>query len=286
MSFKKGSTVNFIPWNQITKGAIPQLGTNMCLCMYMWSRMQHTSSLNLQQWNILTRISFLSVPDDYRVILNATRYTVLVTTDTRDGEPVITFTVFINNTYFQLPRVVIFQIETNTNASFTFEDGEESDSLTFDPNFDPATYPVLKISKQIVYGGTQPAQAGEYGGELTVIVVNQEGTGVSPQIGVQTAVLQITITTGKISNTQTSTQWLHDGSYLSLLLTDRWWHNWCLTNSRTNGEIHHSVDHSWCSSTARANCSILYSLFVWIYMQQKTKNGHVWYRYAIVYHGG
>ena len=140
------------------------------------------------------------------MILNATHYTALVTTDTRDGEPVITFTVFINNTYFQLPRVVIFQIETNTNASFTFENGEESDSLTFDPNFDPATYPVLKISKQIVYGGTQPAQAGEYGGELTVIVVNQEGTGVSPQIGVQTAVLQITITTGKISNTQTSTQ--------------------------------------------------------------------------------
>ena len=138
--------------------------------------------------------------------MNATHYTALVTTDTRDGEPVITFTVFINNTYFQLPRVVIFQIETNTNASFTFENGEESDSLTFDPNFDPATYPVLKISKQIVYGGTQPAQAGEYGGELTVIVVNQEGTGVSPQIGVQTAVLQITITTGKISNTQTSTQ--------------------------------------------------------------------------------
>ena len=153
--------------------------------------MQQTSSLNLQQCHI---ISFLPVPDDYRVILNATRYTALVTADTRDGEPVVTFTVFINNTYFQLPRAVIFQIGTNTNASFTFEDGEESDLLTFDPNFDPATYPVLKISKQIVYGGTQPAQAGEYGGELTVIVVNQEGTGVR----LQTAVLQITITTGKI----------------------------------------------------------------------------------------
>ena len=136
-------------------------------------------------------MSFLSVPDDYRVILNATRYTALVTTDTRDGEPVVTFTVFINNKYF---RAVIFQIETNTNASFTFEDGEESDLLTFDPNFDPATYPVLKISKQIVYGGTQPAQAGEYRGELTVIVVNQEGT----EVRLQTAVLQITITTGKV----------------------------------------------------------------------------------------
>ena len=149
--------------------------------------------------HILSVILFLSVPDDYRVILNATRYTALVTTDTRDGEPILTFTVFINNTYFQIPRAVIFQIETNTNASFTFEDGEESDLLTFDPNFDQATsYPILKISKQIVYGGTQPAQAGEYNGKLTVIVVSQEGAGVSPQIGVQTAVLQITITTGKI----------------------------------------------------------------------------------------
>ena len=156
--------------------------------------MQPTSSLNLQQHHILTMISFLSVPDDYRVILNATHYTALVTTDTHDGEPVITFTVFINNMYFQLPRAVIFQIETNANASFTFEDGEESDLLTFDPNFDPATYPVLKISKQIVYGGTQPAQAGEYDGQLTVIVVNQEGT----EVRLQTAVLQFTITTGKI----------------------------------------------------------------------------------------
>ena len=149
--------------------------------------------------HILTVILFLSVPDDYRVILNATRYTALVTTDTRNGEPILTFTVFINNTYFQIPRAIIFQIETNTNASFTFEDGEESDLLTFDPNFDPATsYPILKISKQIVYGGTQPAQAGEYNDKLTVIVVSQERAGVSPQIGVQTAVLQITITTGKI----------------------------------------------------------------------------------------
>ena len=149
--------------------------------------------------HILSIISFLSVPDDYRVILNATRYTASVTTDTHNGEPILTFTVFINNTYFQIPRAVIFQIETNTNASFTFEDGKESDLLTFDPNFDPTTsYPILKISKQIVYGGTQPAQAGEYNGKLTVIVVNQEGTGVSPLIGVQTAVLQITITTGKI----------------------------------------------------------------------------------------
>ena len=149
--------------------------------------------------HILSVILFLSVPDDYRVILNATRYTALVTTDTCDGEPILTFTVFINNTYFQIPRAIIFQIEANTNASFTFEDGEESDLLTFDPNFDPATsYPILKISKQIVYGGTQPAQAGEYNGKLTVIVVSQEGTGVSPQIEIQTAVLQITITTGKI----------------------------------------------------------------------------------------
>ena len=144
-------------------------------------------------------IFFLPVPNDYRTILNATRYTVLVTVAADTHEPILTFTVFINNTYFQIPRAIIFQIETNTNASFTFEDGEESDLLTFDPNFDPATsYPILKISKQIVYGGTQPAQAGEYNGELTVIVVSQEGTGVSPQIGVQTAVLQITITTGKI----------------------------------------------------------------------------------------
>jgi len=51
-----------------------------------------------------------------------------------------------------------------------FEDGDESDLLIIDandPNFDPVTVPILKISKQIVYVGTQPAQVGEYEGELT-----------------------------------------------------------------------------------------------------------------------
>ena len=122
---------------------------------------------------------FLSVPDDYRTILNATRYTVLVTvtTDTRDGEPILIFIVFINNTYFQLPRAVIFQIKTNTNASFTFEDGKESDVLVVDandPNFDLDTVPLIKLTKQIFYRSAVPLQAGEYEGELTVIVVARE----------------------------------------------------------------------------------------------------------------
>ena len=136
---------------------------------------------------------FLPVPDDYRTILNATRYTVLVTvtTDTRDGEPILIFTVFINNMYFQIPRAVIFQIKTNTNASFTFEDGEESDLLIVDandPNFDPDTVPLIKLRKQIFYRSAVPLQAlaGEYEGELTVIVVARE---MAPQE--QTSELQI-----------------------------------------------------------------------------------------------
>ena len=136
-------------------------------------------------------IFFLPVPNDYRTILNATRYTVLVTVaaDTRDGEPILTFTVFINNTYFQIPRAIIFQIETNTNASFTFEDGEESDLLIVgpnDPNFDPETVPLIKLTKQIFYRSAVPLQVGEYEGELTVIVVARK---MAPQE--QTSELQI-----------------------------------------------------------------------------------------------
>ena len=135
---------------------------------------------------------FLSVPDDYRTILNATqRYAVLVTVTagTRDGEPILLFTVFINNTYFQIPRAVIFQIKTNTNASFTFEDGEESDLLIVDandPNFDPDTVLLIKLRKQIFYRSAVPLQAGGYEGELTVIVVARE---MAPQE--QTSKLQI-----------------------------------------------------------------------------------------------
>ena len=125
----------------------------------------------------MTHDLFLPVPDDYRTILNATRYTALVTADTRDGEPILIFTIFINNTYFQIPRAVIFQIETNTNASFTFEDGEESDLLivdAHDPNFDQNAVPLIKLTKQIFYRSAVPLQAGEYEGKLTVIVVARE----------------------------------------------------------------------------------------------------------------
>ena len=134
-------------------------------------------------------IFFLPVPNDYRTILNATRYTVLVTVAADTHEPILTFTVFINNTYFQIPRAVIFQIETNTNASFTFEDGEESDLLIVDPNdpnFDPETVPLIKLTKQIFYRSAVPLQVGEYEGELTVIVVARK---MAPQE--QTSELQI-----------------------------------------------------------------------------------------------
>ena len=110
--------------------------------------------------------------------MNATSYTAsVVAADTYPGAPIVRFTVFINNTFFQIPQAVIFKIETNTNASFVFENGDTSDLLIFDasdPNFDPATVPILKISKQIVYEGTQFMQAGEYEGELTVTVVPRQ----------------------------------------------------------------------------------------------------------------
>ena len=110
--------------------------------------------------------------------MNATRYVASITSaDTHSGESVVSFTIFINNIYFQIPQAIVFQIETDTNASFVFEDGDESDLLIIDandPNFDPVTVPILKISKQIVYVGTQPAQVGEYEGELTVTVVPRQ----------------------------------------------------------------------------------------------------------------
>ena len=84
---------------------------------------------------------------------------------------------------------MIFQIETNTNASFTFEDGEESDLLIVDandPNFDQNAVPLIKLTKQIFYRSAVPLQAGEYEGKLTVIVVARE---MAPQE--QTSELQI-----------------------------------------------------------------------------------------------
>ena len=66
--------------------------------------------MTLANTRALTHDLFLPVPDDYRaIVINATHYTVsvTVTADTRDGEPILIFTVFINNTFRFL--------ETNTN---------------------------------------------------------------------------------------------------------------------------------------------------------------------------
>ena len=147
---------------------------------------------------IITKVIFFyAVPEDYRAILNATTYATSVTTDdTQSGEPVVSFTIFINNTYFQIPRAIIFQIET-TNASIVFEGGEVSDVMIFDgsdPNLDPATVPILKISKPIVYEDTQGVQAGEYEAELTVIVVAREEAGIAQLLESQTSTIQITVT--------------------------------------------------------------------------------------------
>ena len=127
--------------------------------------------------------------------MNATSYSASVTTDDiQSGEPVVKFTVFINNTYFQIPQAIIFRMETDTNGLLVFEGGEESDVLIFDasdPNLDPATVPILKISKPIVYLPTQGVQAGEYEGQLTVTVVPREDAGIIRQ---RESAVQITIT--------------------------------------------------------------------------------------------
>ena len=140
-------------------------------------------------------VSFLPVPDDYRAILNATRYAASVTTDDiQSGVSIVSLAVFINNTYFQIPQAIIFPIEINANGLFVFEGGEESDVLIFDgsdPNLDPATVPILKISKSIVYVPTQSVQAGEYEGKLTVTVVPREDAGIIRQLE---SAVQITIT--------------------------------------------------------------------------------------------
>ena len=50
---------------------------------------------------------------NYRVVINATRFTVNITADTPLGTPIIYFSFTVENTYFNNPQAVLLSIVRN-----------------------------------------------------------------------------------------------------------------------------------------------------------------------------
>ena len=134
----------------------------------------------------------LTVTSDYRAALNATIYMATVAADTPLGSPVLTFKLYIDNTYFGSPQAVIFHLMRNGSFEpvFAFDNGEETDTMVFS-DFNNSL-PVIEISRSILYFDT--TTAGRYEYTLSVTVVARKGSGVTSLQETLISPVQVTVT--------------------------------------------------------------------------------------------
>lgn len=127
---------------------------------------------------------------DYRVALSATVYTGSIASNTSLGTPVINFTMYIDNSYFQNPKTVTIHLvhisPTNTSA-FTLENGENT--ITFTSNSNPSV--PNAVSRSIFYSAV--TTAGEYELSLVVSVTTGVDSGLDQALEVRGSLVQISI---------------------------------------------------------------------------------------------
>ena len=120
-----------------------------------------------------------TVAADFRVSLNATAYQAAVQSNIDIGTPVLMFTIYINNTYFQTPQSVLIQPSSdNLDDIFALDNGDDDDVVVFEQtnNFDK----IIAISRSIIYNRIATT-AGEYKGSLTITVLVREDSGVDQE---------------------------------------------------------------------------------------------------------
>ncbi len=88
------------------------------------------------------------------------------------GSPVLTFIVYIDNTYFRTPQaMLIYLVKQGSFPSFfTLDNKEESDSIVFTPEDDLPSR--IQYTRRVVCA--EPAEAGEYQLDLVVSVLARE----------------------------------------------------------------------------------------------------------------
>ena len=142
-------------------------------------------------------ILFLAVADDYRVALNATTYMTEIAADISLGTPVVSFILYIDNTYFQTPQAVLIYLtrKGSFRPYFLLDNQEEADVIVFSPPGDTRTNrdtSMIMLSRSVLYA--EPAPAGLYEYDLVVTVLTrQELSGVLPLRETQVSPLNITV---------------------------------------------------------------------------------------------
>lgn len=141
---------------------------------------------------------FCPVSESYKLQLNSTFYYANISSNTLLNSTVLNFTLFINNSYYQTPKLVTFQLGSSNQFSsyFGFSNRQAVVSLSFNTSNPDHTVDQLKLSQNIIY--LKEAPAGDYQTTISVLVRSREEVGLTPQEDLQISTVAITVTKGII----------------------------------------------------------------------------------------
>ena len=122
---------------------------------------------------------------NYRVAINATRFTVNITADTPLGTPIIYFSITVENTYFNNPQAVLLSIVRNheTERVFKLGHGANDEDIFYGVlNPRPAdSFPNFTVERYIIYDNVpSDVLPAVFDFDINVVVVARSGSGLSP----------------------------------------------------------------------------------------------------------
>ena len=132
----------------------------------------------------------------YKLQLNSTVYYANVYSGTKLNSAVLNFSLYLNNTYYQTPESVLFQLEISGQFTsyFSFGNHQSVEMISFSLSNPNHSTDELKVSRSIIYRNEAPP--GEYHNMITVILITREEVQLIPQVDIQRASLVFTVSEG------------------------------------------------------------------------------------------
>ena len=124
----------------------------------------------------------------YKLQLNSTIYYATISSDAQLNTIILTFTLYLNNTFYQTPDSVTLQLR-NTNqftSYFGFSSNRPIETVYFSNSDPDSVVDPLRVSRSVVYVNRAPA--GEYQTTISATV--------NPQGDIQSADIALIVTQG------------------------------------------------------------------------------------------
>ncbi len=133
-------------------------------------------------------IFILIVEEGYKLQLNSTIYYATIPADVQLNTIVIHFTLYLNNTFYQIPASVTLQLGSSNQFTsyFSFANEGSLQTVSFNDSDPENNVDPLPVSGSIVYLSRAPV--GEYQAFIT--------TTVNPQGDTESATIILTVTQG------------------------------------------------------------------------------------------